>query len=242
MDTIWRYLNNTSRRSTYRNFKSFGRIKINHQIRDNITFSVWSDIKNDKKYSIATAGQQLYWNNPKILTLCMPVGCVWYRNTTFIFDIPNTFFKPRLFPFLDSLIYQFTVTDGKGFQKKLKMVFITYVPAIMKFFAVLPNDHAKGIGLRGFIMFIVRSVPVLFILIPNIAYLIVNFDPSNVFELTDLIYTIVLYDCNWNGYIILVVRQIRFRDLIAELKLMVANSECLLSTKQCLVKMYTQLT
>lgn len=115
------------------------------------------------------------------------------------------------------------------------MVFITYVPAIMNFFAVLPDDHVKAIGPRGFLMFIVRSLPVLFILIPNIAYLIVNFDPSNVFELTDLIYTIVLYDCNWNGYVILVVRQIRFRDLIAELKLMVAKSECRLNTEQYLV-------
>lgn len=106
------------------------------------------------------------------------------------------------------------------------MAFITFLLNLMRFFAVSPDEQTSKISGREVIMFIVRSSPLLFTLIPCFGYLIVHFDRYNVFELTDLIYTMTLMDCNFNGYLIIAIRQLRFRDLINELKSFIEKSEC----------------
>lgn len=123
-----------------------------------------------------------------------------------------------------SLINQFAFVARKRIS--VKMAFITFLLSLMRYFAVLPDEQTSKISGREVIMFIVRSSPLLFTLIPSFGYLILHFDPNNVFELTDLIYTITLMDCNFNGYLIIAIRQLRFRDLINELKSFIKKSKC----------------
>lgn len=107
------------------------------------------------------------------------------------------------------------------------MVFITSLLLLMKYFAVLPDDRVKSIRLRELILFFMCSLPMMFVLIPSIAYLIVFFHTISVLDLTDLIVTIFIYGCIWSGYLIIANSQIRFRDLMNELKTFVAKSEYL---------------
>lgn len=104
------------------------------------------------------------------------------------------------------------------------MAFIKALPVVMKYFAVLPGMRVKSVRLRESTMFIVCSLPMLIILVPNIVYLASNYDSLDVVGVTDSIFVIFMVECNWTGYFIIAMRQIRFRDLFAELKVVVANS------------------
>lgn len=97
----------------------------------------------------------------------------------------------------------------------------------MKYFAVLPDESVKSLRIRDLIAFVVCSLPMMFVLIPSIVYLIVFFDSINVLDLTDLIHTIFIYGCIWSGYLIIAKNQIRYRDLIAELRSLVAKRKYL---------------
>lgn len=103
------------------------------------------------------------------------------------------------------------------------MIFVTYTFVLMKYFGILADEHLNGFRLRELILFIACSLPMMFILVPNIVYLIVYRNALDVFVSTDLIYTIFMFAGTWNGYLILAIRQIRLRNLINELKTVVAN-------------------
>lgn len=106
-----------------------------------------------------------------------------------------------------------------------KMVFVTAVLIWMKSFGVLPDDHVKEIQIRAIFWFLVCSLPLMFILIPNIVYLVIFHKLEKVYGLTDLMYTIIMFIGVWNGYLIIAVKQISIRDLLNELKLLVSHSE-----------------
>lgn len=108
------------------------------------------------------------------------------------------------------------------------MVFITSLLMVMKYFAVLPHESAESLRIHDLIAFVVCSLPMMFVLIPSVVYLIVFFESLNVLDLTDLIHTIFIYGCNWSGYLIIAKNQIRYRDLIAGLRSLVAKREYLL--------------
>lgn len=107
---------------------------------------------------------------------------------------------------------------------KAEMVFITNLLVIMRYFAVLPDERIKCARIHKFILFVVCSLPMMFVLIPSILYLILFFDSINMLDLTDFIHTILIYGCNWSSYMIIAFNQICFRNLIGELKSMVAKS------------------
>lgn len=106
------------------------------------------------------------------------------------------------------------------------MIFITSLLVVMRYFGVLPDEHLKKIRIREVILFLVCSMPMMFVFIPSIVYLIVFYDSINVLDMTDLIHTIFIFGCNWSSFLIIAINQIRFRRLIDELKLFVAKREC----------------
>lgn len=129
------------------------------------------------------------------------------------------------FQFRISFTDQFASLALKFLIAKAKMAFITSLLLLMKYFGVLPEDCVENIRSRELILFFVCSLPMMLVLIPSIAYLIAFFHTISVLDLTDLIVTIFIYGCIWSGYLIIANSQIRFRDLINELKMFVAKSE-----------------
>lgn len=108
----------------------------------------------------------------------------------------------------------------------VEMVLVRSLLLLMKYFAILPEDGVKSVRLREIILFIVCSLPMMFVLVPSIAYLIAFSHTISVLELTDLFHPIFIYGPIWSGYLIVAKNQIRFRDLINELKTFVEKSEC----------------
>lgn len=106
-----------------------------------------------------------------------------------------------------------------------KMLLVRSLLLLMKYFAVLPEDHVKSVRLREIILFIVCSLPMMFVLIPSIAYLIAFSHTISVLDLTDLFHPIFIYGPIWSGYLIIAKNHIRFRDLMNELKMFVEKSE-----------------
>lgn len=107
------------------------------------------------------------------------------------------------------------------------MVFATIFLSLMSFLGVLPDDHLEQIRPREVFWFTACSSMQMFILLPNLVYLIVFHASEEVYGLTDLMYTIILFSGVLNGYRIVFLRQISIRDLINELKRVVAESEYL---------------
>lgn len=95
----------------------------------------------------------------------------------------------------------------------------------MKYFGIWTDEHVKRSRFRKVILFVLCSLPIMFILVPNMAYFIVFYHSEDVLGITDLIYTIFLFFGVWNGYIIIAFRQEHLRKLIDELKWLIAKSE-----------------
>lgn len=126
---------------------------------------------------------------------------------------------------------QFIILDIKSIVTHLhlhthtKMASITSLLVLMKYFALLPDEHVKIIRLRELILIFMCSLPILFVLIPKIVYLMMFHDTEDVIGFTDLIYTIFMFFGVWCGYLIIASRQIRIRNLLFDLKVIVSNSE-----------------
>lgn len=110
------------------------------------------------------------------------------------------------------------------------MVFLTRLSISMKYFGISGDEHQKGSWIRNHLLFVMCSLPMSFNVLPNIAYLIVFHNSENVLGITHLIYAILINGGTWMGYLIMAIRQRNLRELIDELKSVVASSECWCST------------
>lgn len=105
------------------------------------------------------------------------------------------------------------------------MIFITYLFVFMKYYGISANAHEKSSLLWKSFMFVLCSLPLMFVLIPGVVYLIVYHNSENVLGITDLFYTIFMFTGLWGGFTILTVRQKYLHELINELRSLVAKSE-----------------
>lgn len=96
----------------------------------------------------------------------------------------------------------------------------------MKYFYISADENGNESRIRKMISFVVCSLPMMFILLPNTAYLIVFFNSEGVSGITHLIYTIFMIGGIWIGYLIIAIRQEDFRELMDEIKTVVASSKC----------------